>query len=90
VERLDYWLKLPYTIQDHISALRPANFDRKPFVGFHPVIKQVGIFNGMGGKGISMAPWFATQFAEHVCTNTPLLPDVDVARYTKMLERSLP
>jgi len=90
VERLNYWLKLPYTVEDHISALRPANFDRKPFVGFHPVKKQVGIFNGMGGKGISMAPWFAAQFAEHICNNTPLLPDVDVTRYKKMLERSLP
>lgn len=89
-ERLNYWLKLPYTVHDHISALRPANFDRKPFVGFHPSIKRVGIFNGMGGKGISMAPWFARQFADHICKNAHILPDADVTRYKKMLERSLP
>lgn len=88
-ELLNYWLKLPFTVEDHISALRPANFDRRPFVGFHPIASRVGIFNGMGGKGISMAPWFAKQFASHITNGTPLPPEVDVARYKKMLERSL-
>ncbi|MBX2906318.1 MAG: FAD-dependent oxidoreductase [Taibaiella sp.] len=88
-ERLDYWLRLPYTIEAHISALRPANFDRKPFVGFHPIVKNVGIFNGMGGKGISMAPWFAGEFAAHTTEGNLISPEVDVARYKKILERSL-
>lgn len=89
-ERLDYWLRLPYKIEGHISAMRPANFDRKPFVGFHPIVKNIGIFNGMGGKGISMTPWFASEFAAHIRGGNTLPPEVDVARYKKILERSLP
>jgi len=86
--QLDYWLKLPYTIVDHITALRPANLDRKPFVGFHPTHRNIGIFNGMGGKGFSLAPYFAHQFAEHIVSGAPLLPDVDINRYARILCRS--
>ncbi len=84
-EQLDYWLKLPYQVVDHLAALRPANFDRKPFIGFHPVHTQVGIFNGMGGKGCSLAPYFAQQFCGHIVNDTPLMPDVDIRRYAKVL-----
>lgn len=86
-DQLDYWLKLPYEIKDHIAALRPANVDRKPFIGFHPVYTNVGIFNGMGGKGCSLAPYFAKQFCEYLTDGKQLIPEVDVKRYTKILSR---
>jgi glycine/D-amino acid oxidase-like deaminating enzyme len=86
-EQLNYWLKLPYTIVDHIVAQRPANVERKPFVGFHPVHTRVGIFNGMGSKGCSVAPYFAHEFALHLAYGTPILPEVDIKRFTKILSR---
>jgi glycine/D-amino acid oxidase-like deaminating enzyme len=86
-DQLDYWLKLPYTVTDHLTALRPANFDRKPFIGFHPVHQRIGIFNGMGGKGCSMAPYFAHQFRRFITEGTPLMPDVDIGRYTRVLSK---
>ena len=86
-ELLNYWLKLPYKIVDHLVAQRPVNMDRKPFVGLHPVMSSVGIFNGMGTKGCSVAPYFAEQFAQHLVTGTPLMPEVDVKRFSKILLR---
>ena len=86
-ELLNYWLKLPYKIVDHIVAQRPVNMDRKPFVGLHPAMPSVGIFNGMGTKGCSVAPYFAEQFAQHLVNGTPLMPEVDVKRFAKILAR---
>ncbi|MCW3124337.1 MAG: dependent oxidoreductase [Flavipsychrobacter sp.] len=86
-EQLNYWLKLPYTVIDHLVAQRPANVDRKPFAGLHPLHPAVGIFNGMGGKGCSLAPYFAHQFAQHLVNGTPITPVVDVCRYRKILSR---
>lgn len=86
-EHLNYWLRLPYDVVDHITALRPANFDRKPFIGMHPVHTRVGIFNGVGGKGCSLAPYFAQHLCEHLANDVPLMPDVDVRRYSKVLSR---
>ncbi len=82
---LDKWLKKPYRITDHMAAMRPANFDRKPFVGFHPVYSRVGILNGMGGKGCSIAPFFAAQLARYITYGTPLMAEASVARYTGVL-----
>ncbi len=87
ITQLNEWLKIPYTITNHIVAMRPANFDRKPFSGFHPVQPQIGILNGFGGKGFSLAPWFARNLADHICHHMPILPDADVRRYAKVLSR---
>jgi len=86
-EQLDYWLKLPYTIVDHIAAQRPANMERKPFVGLHPVQSVVGILNGMGGKGVSLAPWFADELARHLVNGAPIAPGADVRRFANVLMR---
>jgi glycine/D-amino acid oxidase-like deaminating enzyme len=88
-EQLDYWLCLPYVILDHIVALRPANLDRKPFAGLHPLYPSVGILNGMGGKGCSFGPWAATGLARHLVYGDPLLPDTDVKRFSATLSSPL-
>lgn len=86
-KQLEYWLKLPYKIIDHIAAERPANLERRPFAGLHPLYQNIGILNGMGTKGCSLAPYFAQQFAEHLINGSPINPLVDVKRFTKVLSR---
>lgn len=85
--QLNHWLKLPYKIVDHIASERPANLERRPFVGMHPIHKNVGIFNGMGTKGCSLAPYFAKQFTNNLVYQTPINPLVDITRFTKILSR---
>ena len=77
---LDKWLKLPYTIIEHFAAQRPANASRKPFAGWHPEYPSLGIFNGMGGKGWSMPPYFANHFAQNILSGTSLIEDIDVSK----------
>ncbi len=84
---LKEWLKLPFGVVDHIASVRPATLERRPFVGFLPLLKQVGILNGMGTKGCSLAPYFARQLAGHIKTGRPIQPDVDVKRFAKILGR---
>ncbi len=84
---VEQFLKLPYKIVDHFAAVRPANIERRPFVGLHPLHSQVGIFNGMGTKGCSLAPYFANEFVNHLTNNIELNPLVDVKRFAKILAR---
>jgi glycine/D-amino acid oxidase-like deaminating enzyme len=87
----DNWLKqtikAPFKIVDHMAAARPATLERRPFVGFHPVYKNIGILNGMGTKGCSLAPYFAKQLVNHLLSGSPVLPDADVQRFKKVLSR---
>lgn len=80
-------IKLPFKILDHKAAVRPATLERRPFVGFHPQHPAVGIFNGMGTKGCSLAPWFARQLVMHIQTGAPVTPEADVKRFQRVLSR---
>lgn len=81
------WLRVPFKIVEHAAAIRPANLERRPFVGFHPVNKNIGILNGMGTKGCSLAPYFAKQLTAHILDGKPLLAEVDVKRFSGILSR---
>lgn len=86
--QLQAFLKVPFTIVGHVAAVRPATLERRPFIGFHPHYPHIGIFNGMGTKGCSLAPYFARQLAAHCLNGTPLLPEADVQRFKRVLGRS--
>jgi glycine/D-amino acid oxidase-like deaminating enzyme len=82
------WLKVPFKIVDHISSVRPATLERRPFVGFHPVKKNVGILNGMGTKGCSLAPYFAKQLTENILDNSPIHSEADIKRFARILSKN--
>lgn len=84
---LKEWLRLPFTVTEHRSGLRPATLERRPFVGIHPQHEQVAILNGMGTKGCSLAPFFARQLADQCCYGSPIAADADVRRFARILSR---
>jgi glycine/D-amino acid oxidase-like deaminating enzyme len=81
------WVKLPFRVLEHVASVRPATLERRPFVGFHPLHPAVGILNGMGTKGCSLAPFFARQLVRHIVDGTAILPEADVRRFSKILSR---
>lgn len=84
---LNNWLKQPYKILSHKAAVRPATLERRPFVGFHPQFPHIGILNGMGTKGTSLAPFFANQLTQHLVYDFPISPEADVKRFTRILSK---
>lgn len=85
---LKNWLKLPWEIIAHKASLRPATLERRPFVGMHPLHKNLGIFNGMGTKGCSLSPYFAQELTQHLLDGKPLTPEADVKRFSRILSRN--
>ncbi len=86
--QLRSFCKLPFKIIDHWASIRPATLERRPFIGFHPLHPGIGIFNGMGTKGCSLAPYFAHQLVEHLTNKADLLPEANIERFKKMLSLS--
>lgn len=76
-----------YEIIDHRAAIRPATLERRPFVGFLPHQPRIGILNGMGTKGCSLAPWFAKQLSDQIVHGTAIDPLAEVQRFEKILRR---
>lgn len=74
-------LKVPYRVLDQQAGVRPSGTDRRPIMGLHPEFPVLGIFNGLGTKGSSLAPAMAEEFTAHVLRNEPLQPDTDIKRF---------
>jgi glycine/D-amino acid oxidase-like deaminating enzyme len=78
---LNQLLKVPYAVKGQLAAVRPSGNDRRPIIGFHPAHPAIGIFNGLGTKGCSLAPYMANHFKDVLAKKADLMPEVDLIRY---------
>ena len=76
-------LNCPFEVVAHQAAVRPTVRDRRPFIGLHPQIPSLGIFNGFGAKGASLIPFFAEHFVDSLLNKVQLDKEVDIQRFTK-------
>ena len=86
IASLDSILKLPYEVVDHLVGIRPANTERRPFVGLHPTHPQLAICNGMGTKGCSLAPYFSLQLLNHIELGTEINQEASIERFYHLLQ----
>ena len=86
IQALNNFLKVPYTIVDHITGIRPANTERRPFVGVHPSFPSIAICNGMGTKGCSLAPYFSKQLIEYIENGKAIDTEADIKRFESILK----
>jgi len=68
-------------IIEHQAGIRPCTLDKYPFIGNHPKISQISIFNGFGAKGSLQIPWHSQQFADYLLTYKPLPSSCDIQRF---------
>jgi glycine oxidase len=82
VERLNNLISVEYTIVEHHAGIRPTVSDRRPILGIHPEFKNISIFNGLGTKGVMLAPYFAKEMLNVLTTPGFLtLKEVRLARF---------
>ena len=80
-QKLKTFIKCKYEIVDHLAGIRPAIVDRRPILGLHSEYGQLAILNGLGTRGVMIAPLMAIklfQFLEH---NIPLDNEVSITRF---------
>ena len=80
-DRLREIITVPYEILDHRAAVRPTVRDRRMFLGTHPELPRLAIFNGLGTKGASLAPLGARWLADYLLHGQPLPQEVDIRRF---------
>lgn len=81
IHKLKKVLTIPFEVLDHQAAIRPTTFDRRPMIGLHHENTLLGIINGMGTKGASLAPYFVNQFVEFLLEEVTLNKEADIARF---------
>ena len=73
----------PFEILEQSAGIRPASKDRRPLVGFHPKHPEIGIFNGLGTKGLLLAPLMSDYWIKHLKNNRTFEPEIHVKRLFK-------
>ena len=82
LSRLDKIIDVPYTVHNHWAGVRPTISDRRPVLGVHPHHEGIAIFNGLGTKGVMLAPYFAKEMVQFLLfKNYPLDKEVDIRRF---------
>lgn len=62
------------------AGLRPTTFDRKPLIGRHPRYDRYFLLNGLGTKGILIAPLTAKILVDNMLQQIPIPKELDWAR----------
>lgn len=80
-------LNADYTLTGAQAGIRPSVRDRRPLIGIHPEFANVCIFNGLGTKGVTLAPFLAKEFCNHLIYGKELNPLVNIKRYFSLYFR---
>lgn len=80
-KKLTQLIDVPYSIQSHEAGIRPSSEDRRPIIGRHPKYANLFVFNGLGTKGVMLAPYFANKFVNFYLKKSTLPDEVNVARF---------
>jgi glycine oxidase len=81
LEKLAELVSYPFQVRGQQWGWRPTTPDRRPLLGSHPESDSVIIFNGLGTKGISLAPHFSEVLIRWIENRVPLDKEVDIERY---------
>jgi glycine/D-amino acid oxidase-like deaminating enzyme len=79
--KMNELVKFPFTVVGQEWGIRPTTHDRRPILGSHPEHKVLHILNGMGPKGVSLAPYFSEILIQSIENQQSLNKDVDIERY---------
>ena len=81
LKRLGEFITIPFEIVSHNAAIRPTVLDRRPLLGAHPEHSNVYVFNGLGTRGVLMAPMLSKWLYESIHEGKQIPQEVAIDRF---------
>ncbi len=81
LNKLNKFMSCDYEVIDHIAAVRPTVKDRRPLVGSHKTFGNAYVLNGLGTRGVMIAPYIAQQLFDHIENGMSLDEEIDIRRF---------
>lgn len=81
IKKLKQFVKLPFEVVNHRAGIRPTTTDRRPLVGTHSDYKNMFVLNGLGTRGVMIAPYVAKALFEFIENSKPLSPEININRF---------
>lgn len=84
LENLNNLLNCDFEIVSHLAGVRPTVRDRRPLVGTHPNFPNLHVLNGLGTRGVMLAPSMANSLFDKIENGIPLSLEIDIQRLKKI------
>tara|TARA_B100000575_G_scaffold271245_1_gene252389 strand:- start:4609 stop:5694 length:1086 start_codon:yes stop_codon:yes gene_type:complete len=84
IDKLESITTQPYKIIQHRASIRPSTVDRRPIIGSHPDYKNMYVFNGLGSRGILLAPTLSHWLYDHIYKSAQIPKEVDMKRFKEV------
>jgi len=81
ITKLESFINCKYTVINQVAAIRPTVKDRRPLVGQHPKYKNLYVLNGLGTRGVMIAPYVAKKLFQYIENGKPLDSEIDINRF---------
>ena len=81
IQKLDSFISSSYKIVEHTAGIRPTVKDRRPLVGMHPKYQNLAILNGLGTRGVMIAPTVAKALYNHLENCVVLDEEINIKRF---------
>ncbi|MCZ4410415.1 FAD-dependent oxidoreductase [Cryomorphaceae bacterium 1068] len=83
LDKFETYFTCAYEIIDHKAGIRPTVQDRRPLIGEHPKEENLYLFNGLGTKGVMLAPFLSAHFVDFLFGDVTLSSEINIERFEK-------
>jgi len=80
IDGLNSILQTEFTIINHQVGIRPSTFDRRPFVDVHKKYSNLYVLNGLGTRGIILAPYLSKLLINSIYKNGTINNEISINR----------
>jgi len=82
LKKLNNLILCPYKIVSQRAGIRPTVVDRRPLVGQHNSHENIYVLNGLGSRGVLIAPAVANALIDFIEDNVPLPKEINISRFS--------
>lgn len=83
LSKLQTFLSCPFELISHDFGIRPTVIDRRPLIGIHPKHNSLALLNGLGSRGVLLAPNMAKFLIKHLENQKEIPSEIDLNRLFK-------
>lgn len=81
ITKLKTFIKCDFAVVDHWAGIRPTVGDRRPLVGHHPKYNRLYVLNGLGTRGVMIAPYVASILYDHIEEYQLIPSEINLSRF---------
>ena len=81
LDKLQNVISCSFEVVHQRAGVRPTVVDRRPLVGQHKVHKNLYVLNGLGSRGVLIAPSVAKDLIAYIEDGVPLPKEIDINRF---------